>query len=181
MTTPPRKKGRGPARASEADHERLEYPTIRDQFLASYREAKDEAVWLVEVGKFVQHCWLAEEHERHKSGTSELDEIKLWHCWDQCSQGQLEDIRTKAALALDEHARKVAVQSLLRTTASRIKPIGWLVQSLSWVSKEVVRGFVGGVGLILLGLLFVWVAPHLAKCIRHALDEALPVSTQPHQ
>jgi len=44
-----------------------------------------------------------------------------------------------------------------------------------------VEGFVGGIGLVVLGLLFVWLAPHIVKDIRGAFDDALPEATSPHQ
>jgi hypothetical protein len=41
------------------------------------------------------------------------------------------------------------------------------------------EGFVGGIGLIILGLLVAWLNPHIVKSIRSAVDDALPAATAP--
>ena len=42
------------------------------------------------------------------------------------------------------------------------------------------KGFVSSIGLLLFGLLLVWVAPSLVKSVRGAMDKTLPEQTSPY-
>jgi hypothetical protein len=164
-----------PNRASKQDHQGLTYLAVRERLLAMYDE-NDEVEWLVQVGSFVRFCWLAEENDRDPG--IDLDEAKHDHLWNKLTVGGLHDLQKTALFQLDEYAARNFRAYLKGYVRRRIKPIAWLVDGLGWVSMEAWRGFVGGIGLIVLGLLFAWAAPHTVKSIRDALDDILPAAAQ---
>ena len=166
-----------PQRPSVDDFHRLPYPKIRDRFLSSLDEA-DEVEWLIEVGSFVRDRWLAEEASRPAG--EELDEHELWDVWDDCSEGHLRELRVKALIQLQSYLNAGRVRAVVLKIRKAIRPLESLLSAGAWLAWEVWRGFVGGVGLLILGLLFVWAEPHVAKSVRKTMDEVLPVATQPN-
>ena len=54
-----------------------------------------------------------------------------------------------------------------------------LIGALSWTVRETFKGFVGAIGILLFGLIIVWLAPHITKAVRAAADDALPADTRP--
>ena len=126
------------------------------------------------MGRYVHHCWLSEERDR-KPGEP-LDEDACKPLWDECSERDLINLRSEALVELRTYRRRKLMQDIRAAFASL--EAAWKV--LIWTVKTMVEGFVAGIGLIILGLVFVWLAPNVAKAIRSALDDTLPASTSPH-
>lgn len=157
----------------------MDYPTIRDRFLASHRDGKDQALLLIEVGRYVQHCWLAEEHERSQKPGSELAEVDLFHLWDQCNEVQFEDICVKAREELAEYTRRQTAAVFRTAVRRRLKPVKWLISLVLFVLKEAASGFVGAIGLLVFGAMLLLLQPQMVKDLRQLLDNILPATTQP--
>ena len=153
----------------------MPYPIVRDRFLASSNTG-DYAVWLSEVGRYVHHCWLAEE--RLRTPGVALDEDATKHLWDDCSQRELIALRTDAGAQLKVHRRTKLIRTIgaVLLSATRRGPGAIAV----WILRTMVEGFVAGIGLILLGLLLAWLAPMVVKDIRGAVDDVLAQATSPH-
>lgn len=166
-------KGRG-QRPSAEEQAKVSYPIIRDRFLAASGKG-DYAEWLIEVGRYVHHCWLAEERAR-KPGQP-LDEDASKALWDECSERDLRNLRTEALVDLENYRRGKLIQDLRARYVSL--QAGWKV--IVWLLRTMLEGFIGGIGLVILGLILVLLAPHVAKSVRGALDDLLPSSTSPHE
>jgi hypothetical protein len=132
---------------------------------------------LVEVGLFVQSCWLREENARVPG--EPLDEDALWEYWDKCSEKELRDLRTQARLLVQNKLQERRTRAFVETFRKNIQPARDLIRFGSWFAKEVLRGFVGALGIVLMGLLFVWLAPNITKALRNTVDDMLPHHTQP--
>jgi hypothetical protein len=129
-------------------------------------------------GRRISNCpttWLAEEDRREPG--AQLDEKAVWEVWDDCSERELRTLRAEAGVALRKWRLRVALQIIGEWFHSG----GWVGAAFRWTGRTLFEGFVGGIGLIVLGLLFVLLAPHAAKSIRSALDDALPTVTQPDE
>jgi hypothetical protein len=170
LTKQPKGADRRPTAQEQA---KVGYPLVRDRFLATSKDG-DYVEWLIEVGRYVHHCWLAEEGVR-KPGEP-LDEDGLKPLWDGCSERELRTLRTEALVDLENYRQKKLGDDFLKVYLSL--EAGWKV--ILWFLKTAVEGFVAGIGLIVLGLLLVLLQPHVAKSIRGALDDALPEATSPH-
>jgi len=168
------KPSQGASRRPTAEEQAtVSYPEIRDRFLATSSEG-DYAIWLACVGRFVHHCWLAEEQSRNGS---ELNEDATKHLWDQLTEKQLIDLRIEADDELKEH-RKRRIRYDLATTFSR-EALPTVVRAAVWALRTVWEHFIGGLGLVILGILIAWAAPHVVKMARSAADELLPADTAP--
>lgn len=159
-----------------ADHQKVEYPDVRDDFIQRLpKEDTSEVEWLVQVGAFVQHCWLAEENARRQStDPDKLDELELWHLWDGCSTGQLETLQFEALSKLEEYRKGRTVEALGAYLTRKFQPVGWLAFAIGWLALQLWKGFVSGIGLILLGLLIATVAPRSVEKIHSTFDTILP-------
>ena len=166
-----KKNGRGP-RPSPEDQARVPYPAVRDRLLTASQDS-EYVEWLIEVGRYVEKCWLAEEQVR-KPG-ADLDEDATKELWDRCTEGELRTLRTEGLVELEVYRqRKIATD-----ITEGITNLSWGWRAGGWFVRTMVEGFVAGIGLIVLGLLFVWLAPHVVKSIRGAMDDALPAATSP--
>lgn len=134
---------------------------------------------LIEVGRYVQHCWLAEEHERRENPDKNLTEIELFHLWDQCNEVQFDDICAKARAELDDYTRRRTATVFRAALRRRLKPIRWLTTLIVFFLRESAAGFVGAIGLLLFGTLLLLLQPKMVKELRQLLDNLLPVATQP--
>jgi hypothetical protein len=148
---------------------------VRDRLLTAY-EQTDEAEWLVQVGRFVQHCWLAEEAARNGGA---FDEMKLWDEWDKCDEAKLRALRSEALVILRDYTRKQHRQrwaALFDAAKERMRPSRWV----GWHLSELYRGFLGGVGIVTFGLLIAIGWPQVVRAVRSAVNDLLPAATQPH-
>lgn len=166
-------------RVKSNDAALVPYPEIRDRFLARIPEDDDAGLLeqYVAIGRFVLDRWFAEELDRVNG--QPLDEAACWDRWDQCSEKNLRDLRTEAHQLLDAQMQKHRAGAFMQTWARRSEPMRDLIKGVSWFSKESVRGFVHGVGLLAFGLLIAWLAPAITRAVRSAVDEALPHDTRP--
>jgi hypothetical protein len=172
------KKPRSKTRAGANDAKLVPYQEIRDRFLARLKD--DDASRLdsyVSVGRFVVDRWMAEELKREPN--QPLDEHACWDDWDQCSEKHLRDLRTEATKLLASEMKKWRHTTLIQDWAHRAEPVRWLLTSLSWFARKAFEGFVGGIGLLLFGLLIVWLMPQIAKSIRSTVNDNLPAETRP--
>lgn len=169
----PKAKGRGQP-PNAAEQARVTYPVIRDRFLAISDEG-EYAEWLIQVGRYIHHCWLAEEQDR-KPGEP-LDEEATKRLWDQCSELELRNLRSNSLQWLQDY-RTTKWEVDLNAWYEDLN-VNWKIGA--WLLKTMAEGFVGGLGLIVLGLVLVWLEPHLIKTIRATIDDALPAATSPRQ
>jgi hypothetical protein len=164
-------------RPTAEEQARVSYPDIRDRLLSSSKE-EEYTEWLVSVGRFVHHCWLREEEAR---GDGPLNEDATKHLWDECSESELEVLRTDAILRLENYRRQRLRTDLLGAVLPYLAVAkAWPARAALWVGKTMAEGFIGGVGLVVLGVLFLWLAPMVVKDIRGAADDVLPAATSPH-
>jgi hypothetical protein len=167
---------------SSADAARVKYPIIRDRFLAA-AGSTDRVEWLLAVGRFIEDRWLAEANwlaeRRQTDPAAELDEDATWDLWDECSEKQLRDLRTEAAELMQCEIRRRRALALLAELRAKSDPLRTIARCAAWVVKEAVRGFVGAIGIVLMGLLIVWASPKIAKFVRSAVDDNLPAETRP--
>lgn len=160
------------------DAKLVPYPEARDRFLA--RLGDTDAALLesyAAVGRFVVDRWLAEELKRPDG--QDLDEQACWDVWDQCTEKHLRDLRTEAQQLLQSELKKGRVSAYVADWGRRAEPVRWLMTGLSWLARETAKGFVGAIGILLFGLLIVWLAPHIAKSIRSTINDNLPAETRP--
>jgi len=158
------------AAASAQDHAAVTYPEARARFLAS-AEDTDNIEWLVAVGRYVWDRWLAEEQARDPN--KELDENEVWHVWDQCTEKQIRDLRAEAGTALKEYVEERGLQAFLASWNSRIDPIRGLISAIKWTLEQSLRAVVGAIALILMGAMFVAVAPSIVKRAHSTLESVL--------
>jgi len=154
------------------------YHEIRDRFLA--RDPDDDADRLdlyVEIGRFVHDRWLAEELDREQG--KPFDEHACWDRWDQCTEKHLRDLRTEASKLVEDELKKGRTLAFVGDWLARWEPLRSASSVVSWVWWEALRGFVGALGLLAFGLLIVWLMPNVAKSIRSAVNDNLPVETRP--
>ncbi|HEY5289796.1 MAG TPA: hypothetical protein VIJ59_07155 [Caulobacteraceae bacterium] len=158
----------GPTAAEQA---KVSYLDVRDQFLAISNEG-EYAEWLAKVGRYVHDRWLAEELTRTPG--QPLDEEACKHLWDECSRKNLTDLQGEALVNLTDYRQRKVLASLggLLTRGGRRVPVA----VAGWTLRTMLEGFVGGIGLIVLGLLFVLLAPKLADDIRGTLHDVLPAA-----
>jgi hypothetical protein len=154
----------------------LPYPEVRERLLAVYEDS-EEVEWLVQVGAFVRDRWLAEENARGDAQI--LDEQAHWDLWDECTEGGLRDLQYKAVKDLKAYRAKSLAAFLQEYVPRRLQPIAWAVNGLSWICLQAWRGFVSGIGLVILGLLLAWLQPQIVKTVRGAVDKMLPEGTSP--
>lgn len=170
-----RQRNRGRAtRPTTADYANVPYLEMRSRLLAAYDES-EEAEWLVQVGRYVQHCWLAEEAARKDA---DFDEMAHWDEWDKCDEAKLRGLRSDALLALrnyTEAQHRQRWESLGKAIWQRIRPNRWL----SWHIGELYRGFLGGLGIVAFGLMIALLWPQVVRIVRSAVDDLLPTATQP--
>ncbi|MDB5726719.1 MAG: hypothetical protein JWQ16_3473 [Novosphingobium sp.] len=159
----------------------VSYLDIRDRFLARLpdeeQNRRDTLDIYVSVGRFVVDRWLAEEIDRPDGG--QLNEQASWGRWDQCTEKHLRDLRSEAVGMLNVEVQKGPVFGFVRAAFQRLDALKTFAVVVAWTAKEAVRGFVGAIGLLIFGLLLVWLAPHVAKVLRSTADDALPADTRP--
>jgi hypothetical protein len=98
--------------------------------------------------------------------------------WDECTEREFDGIRTNADTLIE---REVARRRVRAVIAAMLKePWGTILKGVSWVLWQMWEHFWGALGLLAFGLIFVWLAPHIAKEMRSAFDETLPPQTRPY-
>lgn len=166
--------GGKPPRPGPGDHTRVAYLDVRDRFLTSWNDQKEHEVeWLVAVGRFVQDRWIAEDDAfvSNGDGDGEPDYDALW---DLCDEKQLRDLRIEAADKLRSYLTEEGTRAAVSALARQFDPLRSLSRVVAWVGWEMLKGLVGGVGLIILGLLLVWLAPQFLAALREHVQQALP-------
>jgi hypothetical protein len=158
------------------DHAPVGYPEVRDRFLLG-ADTANSVEWLVAVGRFVQDRWLAEERTREKDQA--LDEGATGHLWDECTERQLVELRANAILQLREYSARHWENGVRAYWRRTFKPVKGIIAAIRWLLVEMVRGLIGGIGLIILGLMFLALQPGTVKHIRTLLNDLLPESTSP--
>jgi hypothetical protein len=148
----------------------------RDRFLTRFPKAEDDLIrYYADIGRYVLDRWQAEELERDEGRP--LDEAKTDCRWDECSEKHLRDLSTEVGIAYQQHLRRARVAALVGTWWADFKPVHGAIKFLVWVISEGVRGFVGAVGILVIGLIILNMAPSIGKAVRSALDDAFPAET----
>lgn len=129
----------------------------------------DHIEWLVQVGFYIQACWLAEE--RVRTPGADLDETETWALWDKFKESELIQQRADAAKALENYRKQKQLQSLRENTADWIgtfRGIRWttfsflrglastdtlLGRGMKWHGLALWRGVVSAFGLLFAGWL----------------------------
>lgn len=114
----------------------------------------------------------------HAEGEA-IDEVAHDARWDECTARAFDKIRDDIQQLIAQEIRRkrmAAFVSYWSKTDGRVKTV---LKGLAWVFMRAWEGFVGAIGLLLFGLLFVWLAPEVAREIRSAMDQTLPVQTRP--
>jgi hypothetical protein len=162
--------------ARAKDHVSVGYVDVRDRFLEA-EGSVDSIEWLIQVGRYVQDRWIAEEASREEG--EPFDEAAVMHIWDRLTEKQLRDLRADAGTALKRYVAKNASIAFTEWAAKTFKPVEGIVSFFRFFVMETVRGFVGGIGILVLGAVLVWAAPKFVKNARAVADDLLPTETQP--
>ncbi len=160
-------------RGSAKDHSLAKYQEVRERFLSTL-DKTDDLQWLVEVGSFVRDRWQAEENER--APNAPLDEEKSWHLWDECSEGHLRELRANAELEVKAYLKRRRARAFISSVVEQTKPVHDILKIAAWLLTEIVRGFVGALGLLLFGFILVVFFPGVVHLLRSTLIDMLPSS-----
>jgi hypothetical protein len=166
--------GRSPA--AKPAPKRLKYEAVRDHFLTEAPQTDEEALdFFVHLGMYIYGRWQSISADAERGETVDEDSSKRW---DDCTDSEFEEIRERAEGLID---REVARRRVTTFIASLLKkPWDKIAAALGWTVMTAVEGFVGAIGILLFGLVVVWVAPHITKSIRSAMDDVLPKETRPN-
>jgi hypothetical protein len=164
-------------RAGANDAKLVPYQEIRDRFLSRIDDEPSRLESYVAIGRFVTDRWMAEELKRAPGAP--LDEHACWDDWDKCTEKHLRDLRTEASQLLKAQLKKGRHTALVDDWVRRAEPVRWLLRGISWFARTAFDGFVGGIGLLIFGLLIVWLMPQIAKSIRSTVNDNLPSDTRP--
>lgn len=157
-------------RPSAKDARAVPYPEVRDRFLtASQRTSR--VAWLVEVGRFVEDRWLAEEAARCPG--QPLDEEACWDLWDQCSEKYLRDLRTEARTLLQGELRRRRIAALVANWRGNAQPLKMASAAAAWVFAQWGKAVAGAIGVILFGWLMISLFPSLVYSFRSSVDKLL--------
>jgi hypothetical protein len=106
-----------------------------------------------------------------------LDEALVWEKWDECSERDLRELRQDALVKLHGYG----VRRLWADVCDWFRENGFatFLRALGWTLQTMLAGFIGGIGLILLGLIVETIEPRLVRSLRGAVDDALPARTSP--
>jgi hypothetical protein len=153
------------------------YPEIRDRFLAA-SERTNRVAWLIEVGRFVEDRWLAEEEARPAG--EPLDEEASWDLWDSCTEKYLRDLRTEARTLLKQELHRGRLAALAKKWWTNVEPLQAFFRALRWVLAQIGKTIVGAIGLLAFTLFVLWLFPGLVQTARSTLDRLLPqdISTE---
>jgi hypothetical protein len=138
---------------------------------------KEEAVLLIEMGRYFLYCLLAEENELREH--PEKTEIELMELWDQCNEGQFENLCLDARRTLDEYAHHHTATIVRAAIKKRIEPVKWAINAFNFSWRAILNSIISSISLILIGLLILWLAPNFVKESRSKFDKIMPPSTQP--
>jgi len=157
---------------------RLSYNDIRDQFLAELpKTAQEELEYFTRIGMFVFYRWQAIASD-HAQGET-IDEGACDHRWDECTEQNLTNIREDARELIGEEVGRQRAFAFVVAWFRRIEPIRAVSGKVEWVLMRIWEHFVGAIGLLAFGLIFVWLAPQVARHLRTTSDEMLPAETRP--
>ncbi|HEX2764012.1 MAG TPA: hypothetical protein VHM92_09275 [Allosphingosinicella sp.] len=173
---PPKKSAAGaPARGAK----RLSYEKVRDSFLAETPVTPEEELhYFTRIGMYVFRRWqaIADDHDDDQP----IDEAACDARWDECTERGFQKIRDDAALLVETEVGRGRYTALVASWRRSWAPVEKIMEGLSWIFWRALEHFVGAIGLLLFGLLLVWLAPQIVKEVRASLDETLPVDTRPH-
>lgn len=168
-----------PPRPSSSDANQVTYLAVRDRFLSAVPTSSDGDVkFFMEIGRFVLDRWQAEELTRNSGAP--LVESASDHLWSQCTEKHLRDLRTEVGITYEQHIHVARMETISREILSKIDVLQAPARFLSWHISTAYQGFIGAIGLLIFGLLFVWIAPSITKTVRATLDDTLPADTRPN-
>lgn len=164
--------GRSPS--GRGGSNRVTYDQIRERFLAELpRGSSEELEYFTRLGMYIFFRWEAIEDDVEDGKPFDDTSSR----WDECTEREYDRIKADAQrLVRDGIAQRWL---LILIDWVRHNPVGRFVAAVRWCWMRALEHFVGAVGLLLFGLLIVWLAPHLAKEIRSAVDELSPQETRP--
>jgi hypothetical protein len=163
------------APAAQPAPKRIKYEEVRDQFLKEPPATDEEALdFFVHLGMYVYGRWQSIAAD---TGDGPIVDEDCNNRWDDCTDHEFDELRTRAEELI---GREVAHRRISALLASVVKePFGTILKGVGWALWQMWEHFWGAVGLLLFGLIFVWLAPHVAREVRSALDETLPHDTRP--
>ena len=128
--------------------------------------------WLVEVGRFLEDRWLAEETLREEG--EPLDENATWPLWDQCTEKYLRDLRTEARQLLQRDLRRGRLAAVTRNWATKVAPLHAFTNGMAWTLAVAGKAIVGAISVIAFGLFMLWLFPGLTNTARSTFDRIFP-------
>ena len=164
-------------RAAPLTGRRISYDEIRDEFLKRPpRTAAEELHYFSEIGMFVFYRW---QQIASDAGDGAPDETQSAGRWDECTDRDLNDYRTKSKQLIGSEIGRLRAVAFVQSIWKKLDSLQTLARGVSWTVKTVGEHFVGALGLLLFGLLFVWAFPHFARDLRSTVDQLLPQETRP--
>jgi len=146
--------------------------------LANLPEDDERALqYFAEIGTFVFTRWQQIAADFPTNG--EIDEVASDHRWDDCTETDLQAQRQQTEYLIKNALRQGRWTALFQELGTKFDGLTSIVQALSWVFMEALRGFVGTIGIVVFGLIFLWLAPGVVKSVRTAFDEVAPAETRP--
>lgn len=107
------------------------------------------------------------------------DEAKSAGRWDECTDRDLRDYKAKARQLIGDEIGRLRALAFIQSVWKKLDSLTTLARAVAWTGRTVGEHFVGAIGLLLFGLLFVWALPHFTKDLRSTVDILLPQDTRP--
>jgi len=133
--------------------------------------------YFTEIGLFVFDRW--QQISADYEAGSDIDEIASDGRWDECTQQDLDRFKERAQTMLAEEAKRVGLLEWSKAWGSSFAPLSAVLKAFGWIVMEALRGFVGAIGILIFGLIFLWLAPSVTKAFRAAIDDLAPIETRP--
>lgn len=134
--------------------------------------------YFTEIGLFVFDRWqqIADDH----ADGDVIDEIACDHRWDECTEQDLHNFKRRSNDLVKSEVKRLRALAFAQYWASRLDSISSVAKGVNWFLMEAFRGFVGAIGILIFGLLFLYAAPSVSKAFRAAIDDLAPQATRPN-
>jgi hypothetical protein len=164
---------------SPGNGKRIPYDVIRDRFLAKPpKTAEQDLLYFTEIGLFVFDRWQQIANDHNDGDT--IDESACDHRWDECTEKDLREFKTRATDTVKAEIKRRRALAFVQSWMAKFDSISGIAKVISWFLMEAVRGFVGAIGILIFGLLFLYLSPTVSKAFRAAIDDIAPQETRPN-
>ena len=134
-------------------------------------------LYFIEIGLFVFDRWqqIADDH----ADGAEIDESACDQRWDECTEQNLGEFKRRANEMVRAEVKRQRAIAFVQQWVAKLAPVSDIAKAANWVFMEAFRGFIGAIGILIFGLLFLYVAPSASKAFRTIIDDIAPRETRP--